>query len=76
MEKINLLLKNMATWCEENKLTINYAKTKCMFVKHAKTQVEPVIQLDSKTFSNVNQFEYQGIILDDKLTLNNYVDSM
>ena len=75
-EKIKIQLEKMVTWCEENKLSINFAKTKHMIVKHAKNQTEPVVKIAGKTLSNVNQYEYLGIILDDKLTMNSYVDSM
>ena len=63
-------------WCEVNKLTINYKKTKYMVVKHTKIPTEPSLKLGDVKISTVQQYEYLGMLLDDKLTMNEYTDAM
>ena len=63
-------------WCEVNKLSINYKKTKYMVVKHTKTPTEPCLEINGLKISTVHQYEYLGELLDDKLTMNEYADSM
>ena len=69
-------LKDVMSWCEANKLTINYQKTKYMIVKHAKTSSDPSIEVNGTKITTVKQYEYLGMLLDDKLTMNEYVDAM
>ena len=63
-------------WCEVNKLTINYKKTKYMVVKHTKIPTEPSLKLGDVKISTVQQYKYLGMLLDDKLTMNEYTDAM
>ena len=63
-------------WCEVNKLTINYKKTKYMVVKHTKIPAEPCLLVDGTKISTVQQYEYLGMLLDDKLSMNEYADDM
>ena len=66
----------MAMWCEANKLSINYSKTKYMTVKHKKVAAEPKILIGNKEIGNVRTYEYLGILLDEHLSHNEYVDSI
>ena len=63
-------------WCEVNKLSINYKKTKYMIVKHTKIPAEPSLSVGSVKISTVQQYEYLGMLLDDKLSMNEYADVM
>ena len=74
--KAEKALENVLYWCELNKLSINYQKTKYMIVKHTKSSSDPSIVLNGSKITTVNQYEYLGMLLDDKLTMNEYVDSM
>ena len=74
--KAEKALKDVISWCEANKLTINYQKTKYMIVKHAKTSSDPSIEVNGTKITTVKQYEYLGMLLDDKLTMNEYVDAM
>ena len=69
-------LDEMVSWCEENKLTINCMKTKFMFVKHTKVPCEPQVRMGNFKLSTVSSYEYLGIVLDDKLSMNNYLEMM
>ena len=62
--------------CEVNKLSINYKKTKYMVVKHTKIAVEPCLEFGDVKINTVQQYEYLGMLLDDKLTMNEYADAV
>ena len=72
--KAQKALTNLTSWCEVNKLTINFEKTKYMIVKHVKSHDPNVISMHNKVISTVHQYEYLGMILDNKLTMNEYLD--
>ena len=74
--KAEKALEEVLYWCEINKLSINYQKTKYMIVKHAKTLSDPSVTVNGSKITTVNRYEYLGMLLDDKLTMNEYVDSM
>ena len=66
-------LKSMLYWYEVNRLTINYKKTKYMIIKHTKVSI---LEVKGSKVSTVQQYEYLGMLLDDKLPMNEYVDVM
>ena len=76
VEKAQKALEQMLVWCEENKLTMNREKTKFMLVKHTKVSGEPQVKIGNYKLSTVHTYEYLGIILDDKLSMNFYLESM
>ena len=47
-----------------------------MIVKHTRVLREPDMTVQNVKINNVHQYEYLGMLLDDKLTMNDYVDSM
>ena len=47
-----------------------------MVVKHTKIPTEPSLELNGFKISTVQQYEYLGMLLDDKLTMNEYADAM
>ena len=69
-------LEHMSNWCRANKLSINYTKTKYLTVKHTKSTVDPQIYTENNKIGNVKTYEYLGMVLDDKLSMNEHVDSM
>ena len=66
----------MSTWCEANKLTINLEKTKYMVVRHTKPPQEPNFNFNKTKLNTVHHYEYLGFLLDDKLSMNDYLDVM
>ena len=44
-----------------------------MIIKHTKVPNEPTLIVEKINISTVNQYEYLGVVLDDKLTLNKYL---
>ena len=73
-KKAQKALQSISKWCHANKLSINLAKTKYMVVKHDKLNNVPELELDGCKINTVHQYEYLGMIMDDKLAMNNYLD--
>ena len=73
-EKAQNVLKKMTTWCDANKLTINVEKTKYMVIRHIKPPEEPNFRTDDSILSTVHHYEYLGFLLDDRLSINDYLD--
>ena len=53
-----------------------YKKTKYMVVKHTKIPTEPCLSVGDIKINTVQQYEYLGMLLDDKLSMNEYADNM
>ena len=70
------IFKEMEIWCNANKLSINVAKTKYMVIRHIKPPHEPVLKTENNTISTVHHYEYLGFLMDDKLSMNDYLDVM
>ena len=76
VEKAQKALDEMVFWCEENRLTINRKKTKFMSIKHTKVTGEAQINIGNYKIGTVSTYEYLSMILDDKLSMNDYLDKM
>ena len=48
----------MAEWCQANKLSIHFAKTKYMTIKHNKVANEPDLKLKESKITTVYHYEY------------------
>ena len=75
-EKAERIFQKLTTWCEENKLTINVEKTKYMVIRPNKPSNEPQFEISQIKLSTVHHYEYLGLLLDDKLSMNDYLDVM
>ena len=75
-EKAQNVFKKMTAWCDANKLTINVEKTKYMVIRHTKPPQEPNFRTDDSKLSTVHHYEYLGFLLDDRLSMNDYLDVM
>ena len=53
---------------------MNIDKTKYMIVRHMKIQHEPELKMEHLKINMVHQYEYLGMTLDDKLSMNEYLD--
>ena len=73
---IQSALCKMFTWCTANKLSINLSKTNHLTVQHTKPDLEPAVYVNNKGISTVNSYEYLGMILDNKLSMNDHIDNM
>ena len=74
--QITVGLGKVSTWCEANKLSMNYKKTKCMVIKHKKNQDVPTVCVKNKQIGIVHSYEYLGILIDEHLTHNAYVENV
>ena len=70
-DKFNGILK----WCDRNKLIINSKKTKFMVVSPIKLYNVGTLKMDDIPMSSVSQYEYLGMLLDNKLMMTHQVDN-
>ena len=75
-EKAQKALQSISNWSSTNRLSLNLAKTKYMVIKHNRVNDETELKLNGHKINNVRQYEYHGMVLDDKLAMNNYLDVM
>ena len=73
-EKAQKAFQKVQKWCEANKLNINMDKTKYMLIRHMKVQHEPEFKIEQGKINTVHQYDYLGMTLDDKLSMNEYLD--
>ena len=69
-------MNQMFNWCTANKLSMNLSKTQYLTVKHVQSNIEPTVCVNNTKISTVNTYEYLGMILDNRLSMNDYVDNM
>ena len=71
-------LDKIMQWCEKNRLTLNIKKTKCMFINplNEPSSANDCLHINNSKFDIVKHFEYLGMNLDEKLSLNKHVHSM
>ena len=74
--KTRLAFESMQKWCNTNKLSITFTKTKYTIIKHTKVPNELTLDVEKNNISIVNQYEYLDMVLDDKLTMNKYLDTI
>lgn len=70
-------LNNLASWCFDNKLSVNASKTKTMPLgvnrrSSNKTSV-PSLTLNKQALQMVSQYKYLGILLNPSLTLSDHI---
>ena len=70
------MLDKLMSWCDLNKLTVNINKTKCMFINPSANSTDDRLSIHGIQLDIVKQFEYLGMHIDDKLSMNKHVDSM
>ena len=76
VEKSQSRLDMLTSWCKQNKLTINISKTKHMCITNRKSTLTQQIQIDGVNLTNVDNFEYLGIKIDNKLKMNVHIDNI
>ena len=74
--EIQNALSKMFTWCTANKLSINLSKTKHMTIQHSKPDLEPAVHVNNTCISTVHSYEYLGMLLDNRLAMNDHIDNM
>ena len=72
-------LDRMGKWSDDNQLTVNIKKTKCMVFGAHKTfdmRSLPDIRLKGQTLQFVDLFKYLGVLLDKKLTFRAHAENV
>ena len=69
-------ITEVTAWCKLNKLTVNIDKTKIMTVSSSSKIIDNtlLVAIDGKNLQKVHKYEYLGVIMDDKLCMNNHID--
>ena len=76
VSKCQLMLDKVITWCDNNKLTVNVKKTKCMFINPWNHTPNVIPMIKGKCLEVIKHFEYLGMQIDDKLQMNKHVENM
>ena len=63
-------------WCNLNRLIINSAKTKHLYISNKKQLVNTTILKDQTKLGNVDAYEYLGFSKDRQLTMSTYIDKI
>lgn len=71
IDKMNEDLTLIYEWLNVNKLSLNYEKTKWMIL--GKESTNRNIKINGKIIERVNNIKYLGVILDDKLNMNEQI---
>ncbi|MEW8544984.1 MAG: reverse transcriptase family protein [Candidatus Thiodiazotropha sp.] len=67
------------TWCEQNKMHINFDKTTCMTLatRHKLEESQGLLlKLDNHAIKNVSKQKLLGIYIDEKLTWSDHIDNL
>ena len=76
VSKCQAMLDKIILWCDDNKLTVNVKKTKCMFINPWDHKPDVVPMIKGKCLDVIKHFEYLGMQTDDKLQMNKHVETM
>ena len=75
-----VIMNRLFNWCNVNKLTINFKKTKHMMIyrnnQYTKEDDPPIIKVNSEPIDNVQTYHYLGIDLDNGLSYDKILNSM
>ena len=76
MNNLQNSMNTIYEWCRKNRLTINESKTKYMVISNV--NVEPIarISIAGNNLCRVKQYEYLGMIIQDKLNMDVQIESM
>ena len=69
-------LEPLISWCEMNRLDINFKKTYCMIVTRHRVVIPKSIFLNGVNKEVVSKFKLLGVTLDNKLIFSTYISSV
>jgi hypothetical protein len=76
-DTLNKELNKITEWFKVNKLALNNKKTKyMMFTVHRRPKPEIILQIENKNLDMVEQFNFLGIELDDKITWSSHINKI
>ena len=71
-----LVIKDLITWCNFNRVDINWSKTFIMFITNKRVEIPKEITFDENTIQVVECFKLLGIKIDHKLNFMKYVGDL
>ena len=75
LESFKISLQPVLTWCEFNKMDINWSKTHFMFVTTKRVTLPEEIQIGSQIVKVVKTFKLLGIEIDNKLNFRKHISN-
>jgi len=69
-------LIKLSTWCENNRLDINWTKTFAMFITNKHVILPSVIEFQEQKIEVVKSFKLLGVTIDNKLNFSKYVGDL
>jgi len=74
----NSQLDKIEDWLCANRLSLNIAKTSCMFISDSRTALEqlPVVRIGNGIVKEVQNTKFLGVILDNKINFSAHVDQL
>ena len=75
--ELKLSMYELFEWCKVNRLSINWSKTKQKVVSRDCPDYVNilVLKIDGESISNVPFYNYLGVIMDNKLRFDNFLDT-
>ena len=77
---MNTEISKVAKWLNENFLTLNVKKTKCMLLcnsqKITRRDTDLKVYINNSLIDNIDKFKYLGVWLDPALTWNEQIDKI
>jgi len=74
--KVNKELQSITTWVEANKLSLNLQKTQYLVISNSKSNIQLNVKVRDVVINRVPSAKLLGIILDDKLSFKNHINSI
>ena len=79
-QKLNKDLKTLGNWLHVNKLSAKLVKTEYMIIASAhklkSVNYSPLITLHKKPIKHVHRIDYIGLVIDEKLSWEEYIKSL
>jgi hypothetical protein len=71
--KFQRVINSLLTWCEYNKMDINWSKTYFMVITKQRVNKIETIKYNNININVVSSFKLLGVIIDNKLTFNDFI---
>ena len=68
LDTVEKELNSMKIWFDENKLTLNLSKTKCIIFGNRPTNTEKKLMINGIELERVSEIKFLGVLIDNKLS--------
>ena len=69
-------LQHLLDWIKYNRMSINWSKTKVMFITKKHVEIPKTLNIDGNAVDVVNKFKLLGVVIDKDLSFKDHVDSL